>query len=233
MANFVLIPGAGSDSWYWHLVAPQLRSEGHDVVAVDLPCDDDSATFTDYANTVVDAIGDRSDLVLVAQSLGGFTAPLVCERVPVQQLVLVNAMTPSPGESAGDWWANTGQPQAMHEEAARHGRNYKDDMELMNDFEYVFLHDLPDDVKAESTKHVRKQSGRPFADPLPIDKWPDVPTRVIAGRHDRLFPVDFQRRVAQERLRISLDEIDGGHLVALSRPVDLARCLVHPDLATH
>ncbi len=222
MANFILIPGAGSDSWYWHLVEPELRKAGHDVVAVDLPCDVDSKTFTDYADAVVDAIGNRTDLVLVAQSLGGFTAPLVCERVPVQMLVLVNAMIPSPGESAGDWWANTGQPQAMHEEAARHGRKYKDDMDLMNDFEYVFLHDLPKDVKAESAKHVRNQSGRPFTDPLPVDGWPDVPTRVVAGRDDRLFPVNFQRRVASERLSVDIEEIDGGHLVALSCPNVLA-----------
>jgi pimeloyl-ACP methyl ester carboxylesterase len=225
MATFVLIPGAGSDSWYWHMVAPELRDEGHDVVAVDLPCDDDSATFVDYADTVLKAIGDRTELVLVAQSLGGFTAPLVCERVPVQMLVLLNAMIPNPGESAGDWWANTGQPQAMHEEAGRHGGNYADDMELMNDFEYVFLHDLPEEVKVESGKHVRNQSGRPFADPFPLDKWPDVSTRVLAARHDRLFPVEFQRRIARERLELDADEIGGGHLVALSNPSELARRL--------
>jgi pimeloyl-ACP methyl ester carboxylesterase len=226
MASFVLIPGAGSDSWYWHLVEPELREAGHGVVAVDLPCDDDTKTFSDYADSVVDAIGDLTDLVLVAQSLGGFTVPLVCERIPAQRVVLVNAMIPSPGESAGEWWANTGQLQAMHEEAARHGRNYEDDTELMNDFEYVFLHDLSEDVKAHSANHVRNQSGRPFADPLPIDKWPDIPTRVVAGRNDRLFPLDFQRRVAHERLGVDIDEVDGGHLVALSNPNGVVRRLL-------
>src|ERR1700738_2373240 len=106
MTTYVLIHGAGSDSWYWHLVAPQLRSLGHDVIAVDLPCDDDHAGFEDYADTVVDAIGDRRDLIVVAQSLAGFTAPMVCDRLPVTLLVLVAAMIPRPGESAGEWWAN-------------------------------------------------------------------------------------------------------------------------------
>jgi hypothetical protein len=45
------------------------------VVAPDLPCDDDSAALSDYADVVVDAIGDRTDLVVVAQSLAGLTAP--------------------------------------------------------------------------------------------------------------------------------------------------------------
>src|SRR5713101_7539017 len=94
MSTYVLIHGAGSDSWYWHLVGPELGARGHDVVAPDLPCDDDAAGLGDYANVVVDAIGGRdgSDLVLVAQSLGGFTAPLVCDRVRVRLMILVAAM---------------------------------------------------------------------------------------------------------------------------------------------
>src|SRR5438552_7289681 len=117
MATYVLIHGAGSDSWYWHLVVPDLQARGHDVVAVDLPCDDDAAGLAEYTDTVVDAIGDRTDLILVAQSMGGFTAPLVCERVPVRFVVLVAAMVPRPGESPGEWWANTGWEAARREQA--------------------------------------------------------------------------------------------------------------------
>ena len=80
MSTFVLIHGAGSEAWYWHLVVPDLRSRGHDAVAPELPSDDDSAGFPEYADAVVETVGDRTDLVLVAQSLGGFTAPLVCAR---------------------------------------------------------------------------------------------------------------------------------------------------------
>src|SRR5438093_10181459 len=98
MSTFVLIHGAGDVGWYWHLVVPELRERGHDVVAPDLPCDDDAAGLAEYTDTVVDAIGDRSDLILVAQSLAGFTAPLVCERVPVDLMVLLAAMVPQPGE---------------------------------------------------------------------------------------------------------------------------------------
>jgi pimeloyl-ACP methyl ester carboxylesterase len=112
VATFVLIHGAADTAWYWHLVEPEVRQRGHDVVTMDLPCDDDSAGLADYADTVVDAIGDRRDLVLVAQSFGGFTAPLVCERVPVDLLILVAGMIPSPGEAPGDYWMNTGYQPA-------------------------------------------------------------------------------------------------------------------------
>jgi pimeloyl-ACP methyl ester carboxylesterase len=225
MATYVLIHGAGSNSWYWHRVVPELEKRRHEVVTVDLPCDDDAAGFPEYADAVVDTIGDCTDLVLVAQSLAGFTAPLVCQRVSVDLIVLLNAMIPAPGESAGDWWANTGQPEAMSEQAVREGRTASPD-ELMRDVEYLFLHDFPSDLAAESMKGVRKQSGTPFGQPWPLDRWPDVPTRFLLSRQDRLFPADFTRRVVRERLGIVPDEIDGGHLVALTRPKELAERLL-------
>jgi len=45
---------------------------------------------------------------------------------------------------------------------------------------------------------------------------------VLTGRHDRMFPLDFQRRVARERLAVDVDVIDGGHMVAMSNPAVLA-----------
>src|SRR5262245_5933384 len=81
---------------------------GHDVVAPDLPCDDDRRGLSEYADTVLEVIGGRGDLVVVAQSAGAFTAPLVCERTPVELLVLVAGLVPAPGEAGRDWWANTG-----------------------------------------------------------------------------------------------------------------------------
>jgi pimeloyl-ACP methyl ester carboxylesterase len=206
--TYVLIHGAGGDSWYWHLVAPRLRALGHDVVAVDLPCDDDSAGLQEYADVVVEAVADRRDVILVAQSLGGFTAPLVCERLPVSLLVLVAAMVPRPGEAPGDWWANTG-----HE--------FPDPF----DPEVVFTHDLDPALAAESAHHVREQSGTPFEKPWPLDGWPDVPTRFLLCRDDRFFPADFQRRVVQERLGIVPDEMSGGHLPALAQPDELVSWL--------
>src|SRR5690606_13866111 len=89
-------------------------------IAVDLPGDDKTAGLASYAELVVDAIGPRANVVLVAGSLGGFTAPLVCERVLVREVVLVNAMIPDPGERARDWWEHTGALQAQNE-AARVG----------------------------------------------------------------------------------------------------------------
>ena len=207
MATYVLIHGAGSDSWYWHRVVPDLEARGHEVVAVDLPCDDDSAGLAEYADTVVTAVGDRRShegVIVVAQSLGAFTAPLICDRVPVRLLVLVAAMVPCPGESPGDWWENTGWTEPE------------------GDLFTIFMHDVPPDIAAAAWERgAREQSGTPFEKPWPLDAWPDVPTRFLLCRDDRFFPADFQRRVVKQRLGIAPDEMDGGHLPALSRPQEL------------
>lgn len=114
MATFVLIHGAGDVGWYWHLVEAGLRARGHDTISPDLPCDDDSAGLPEYADTVAGAIGDRANLIVVAQSLGGFTAPLVCDRVAVELLVLVAPMIPAPGEAPAGYWTH----QALREGTA-------------------------------------------------------------------------------------------------------------------
>ena len=164
MATYVLIHGAASDSWYWHLLAPELRERGHDVVAPDLPCDDDSATFTDYADVVVSAIGDRRELIVVAQSLGGFTAPLVCERLPVDLLMLLNAMIPAPGETGGEWWENTGHGQAFRQQQLQDGRDPDADF----DPEVMFFHDVPAEVREEGIRGGKDQSATPMQEPWPL-----------------------------------------------------------------
>src|ERR1700761_7189929 len=113
MAAFAFIHGAGDAGWYWHLVAAELERRGHGTVAPDLPCDDDSAGLPESAAPVAAAVrerardwpGDQPALVVVAQSLGGFVAPLVCDRVPVALLVLVAPMIPAPGEAPAGYWS--------------------------------------------------------------------------------------------------------------------------------
>jgi pimeloyl-ACP methyl ester carboxylesterase len=217
MTTFVLVPGAGGQTWYWHRLVAELERRGHAAVTVDLPTDDDDAGLAAYADTVVAAVGDRAPVVLVAQSMGGLSAPLVCDRTPVELLVLVNAMVPRPGETGGDWWRTTGQgaARAAYWEQAGIVGDPDDDA-------VMYFHDVPAEVAAASADEELAQSWRPFEDPWPLPGWPDVPTRVLVGRDDRLFPADFQRRIAADRLGLDVDETPGGHLLPLSRPAELA-----------
>lgn len=207
--RYVLVPGAGGQAWYWHRVVPLLP----DAVAVDLPAADPEAGLQAYAEAIVAAAGPtHGPVTVVAQSMGGLSAPLVCDRLAVRRLVLVNAMIPLPGETGGQWWQATGHTDLVAEK-----------------FDPVdcFFHDVPDDVRREALRGPQPdQSGRPFEDPWPLQRWPQAPTTVVVGRDDRFFPLDFQRRVAQERLGLAPVVVPGGHLLALSRPEELVEVLL-------
>jgi pimeloyl-ACP methyl ester carboxylesterase len=206
-------------AWYWHLVEPELRRRGHDAFAVDLPAADETKGLPAYADAVVDAIGDRSAVTIVAQSMAGFTAPFVWQRVPTRQVVFVNAMIPLPGETPGAWWDNVGWEQARTAAAVRHGYPAEFDLETH------FLHDIPPELKAIMYEHEAPQSDTPFGDVCAFDGWPDIPIHAVAGSDDRFFPLDLQQRITRERLGIETDVVPGGHLVALSHPMELSALL--------
>lgn len=223
MAAFVLIHGAADVGWSWHLVERELRARGHETTAPDLPCEDDAAGLPEYTDTVARAAGHLrgSDLVVVAQSFGGFTAPLAAIRLRARAIVLVNGMIPAPGEKPEDWPANTGLWQAVAEQAARDGGKTGSHDPLV-----TFYHDVPRDLAEQAMrKGGRPQSETPGRSPWPLSAWPAIPTRFILCTEDRFFPAAFMRRVVAERLGIVPDQIAAGHCVALSRPRELASML--------
>ena len=216
MAVFVLVPGAGGQAAYWTLLVPELRRRGHQVITVDIAGNDPALGLPEYAQIVDRAIDGQAGVVLVAQSLGGFTAPMVSQ--PVAMIVLLNAMIPEPGETPGQWGDATGSGKARRAADEAAGRSGEFDIET------YFLHDVPTEARAvlAAAGPPREPAETPFRQPCAFRHWPDIPIRVLIGADDRCFPAEFQRRLAQERLGIDADEIPGGHLVALSNPAGLA-----------
>jgi pimeloyl-ACP methyl ester carboxylesterase len=215
MSTYVLVPGAGGAASYWSRVVPLLEQAGHEVAAVGLPGSSIEAGLPEYVELVVAAARPSSSVILVAQSLGGFTAAMAAERLPVQGLVLVNAMVPVPGETPGQWWEATGAIPAREAAAERGGYGQ------FNVATY-FLHD----VDATGVEEGRDESDAVFGTRCAFTSWPAVPIRVLVGADDRFFPVDFQRRVAKDRLGIDADVRPGGHLIALAQPQIVAEYLL-------
>jgi pimeloyl-ACP methyl ester carboxylesterase len=225
MSTFVLIPGAGGAArWYWRLVAANLERAGHAAVPVDLPGSDPAAGLPEYADLVAAAAEGHEDVALVAQSMGAFTALSACARVAPRQLVFLNAMIPEPGETAGDWWENTGS-QAARVEAAR-AKGYPETF----DIDTYFLHDVPPAALGGGPDGGGDEADIAFEQPCDFGAWPEIPTTILAGRDDRFFPLAFQRRVARERLGLDIVELPGGHLNALSEPDAVAEALLTLDL---
>jgi len=216
VSTFVLIPGAGGAAWYWHRVVPRLTAAGHTAIAVDLPGASPTVGLREYEAFVAAAAAGEARVVLVAQSMGAFTALGCCERLPVERLVLLNAMIPAPGETPGQWWSNTDWPET----------------EDLTDIDSLFLHDVPPEVAAAGAAHQRPEADIAFGQPCAFTRWPDVPTTVLAGRDDRFFPFDFQARVARERLGLEPVALPGGHLTALSQPESVTEAILAPVSAS-
>ncbi|UXM91642.1 alpha/beta fold hydrolase [Paenarthrobacter sp. JL.01a] len=205
MAVFVLIHGGGSTAWDWQLVSPLLEASEHQVVAVDLPIEDPDAGLGDYTRTVTEAVGDARHTIVVGHSLGGFTAPLVCDALHSDGLVYLSAMIPLPGETFGDWWTNTGH-----------------DRETIPEEPYFNL--VPEDLARQAMEKERDQQGAWMAAPWPGQR-PDVPTLGILCRDDLFFPASFMRSLIRDRLRVEPVEIPGGHYAPLSHPEAVAGAL--------
>lgn len=222
MAFYLLLPGAGGTALYWQDVVPRLVAAGHEAVAVDFPGADERAGLPEYAAIAVAAARRRSDVVLVAQSMGGFTAAAVAKRLPVQRIVFVNAMIPRPGETPGEWGDHTGSAEPRRRSAERHG--YSTEFTL----ETYFLHDLSPDLVARMKEHDSNEAPIAFTQPADFESWPDVPIEVLIGEDDRLFTADFQERVARERIgpAVKITRIPGGHLVGMSQPEIVASRLL-------
>jgi hypothetical protein len=216
MATFVLVPGAGGQAAYWALLVPELRRRGHQAIAVDIAGDNPALGLPEYAQIVDRAIGGQPGVVLVAQSLAGFTAPMVTQ--PVAMIVLLNAMIPAPGETPGEWWDTTGSAKARRAAGEAAGRSGGFDIET------YFLHDLPAGARAvlAAAGPPREPADTSFGQRCAFQHWRGIPIKVLTGAGDRFFPADFQRRLAKDRLGIDADQIPGGHLVALSNPAGLA-----------
>jgi alpha/beta hydrolase family protein len=228
MATFVLIPGAGTDPRVYTTTIGMLGELGHDALAPALPLDDPAATPADHADAVIGALPEGREIIVAAHSLGAFAGPLVAARTNASRLILVAPMIPAPGESAGEWWSNTHHAAVIPEMLERHGATSEWGPEAITE---VFLHDVDPAVARESERYAGAPGAGMFGEPWPLQAWPDVPTHVLIPREDRFFPLDFQKRVSQERLGLEIDEMAGGHVPMLSRPRELAERLT--QLAQH
>ncbi len=220
--TYVLVPGAGGQAAYWHLVRRELGERGLASIAVELPGDDPDKGLPEYVDLIVAAAAGLDDVVVVAQSIGGFSGSWAADRLPTSRIVLLNAMIPLPGETAGEWWGATGSAEARRDHDIREGR----DPDANFDLDTYFLHDVPADTIAALGDEEYGEADAVFTTPWGLDAWPEIPTTVLAGRDDRFFPYGFQQRVARERLGIEVTEVPGGHLAALSQPVAVAEAIV-------
>ncbi|HVL90743.1 MAG TPA: alpha/beta hydrolase [Actinomycetota bacterium] len=227
MATFAFVHGAFMRGAHFAVVAERLRGAGHRTVAPDLPATDPAAGAAEYARLVAAAAGDTGDLVVVAHSMGGLTAPVVATLRPVRRIVYLAALVPEPGRSFDDvsWHdpriAAPYVPQT-HSLASEDGSASVGPARAAE----VYFHDASPARRQWAYSLMRPQQWKILREPCPLDAMPSVDATVVACRQDRLVSPSWLSHVASERLGTEAITIDGGHCPMVSRPGELVRLLI-------
>jgi pimeloyl-ACP methyl ester carboxylesterase len=227
VTSFAFVHGSWHDPWCFDTLREVLAGEGLESVAPDLPVTDPAAGCPEYADVMAEAIGDARDVVLVAHSSAGLTAPLVAERRQLERMVLLGGLVPEPGHPAQDDFQDPPMPLTPEGRKGRatdaEGRSRWADLGQATE---VLYHDCDAATTAEALARLRPQGQRPMTDPCPLSAWPEVDTTYVVCTDDRMVSTQWSRSVGVPRANAELAEIPGGHSPMLSRPRELADLLI-------
>jgi len=246
MSLFCLVHGALQGAWCWDLLIPYLEAQGHKTVAMDLPIEDASASLSQFADVVLQALPKTDDdIVLVGHSMAGTVIPLVAEAHQVRELVFLTALIPYPGISTIDQFSHhldsdslkslnyepkelpqleqfNDEPYMFNPVSA--GKNFADDAVLME----VFYQDCqPDVMRWALSKRRSQQSMAYIYEVNPLKALPNVDYKYIFCTDDLIISPAWSRYAARKRLGVDAIELPGGHCPQLSRPADLASLLTN------
>jgi pimeloyl-ACP methyl ester carboxylesterase len=244
MSLFCLVHGAFQGAWCWDLLVPYLEAQGHKTVAMGLPIEDASASLSQFADVVLQALPKTDDdIVLVGHSMAGTVIPLVAEAHKVRQLVFLTALIPYPGISTIDQFAHNldvdslaslnyepkelSKLQQFHDEPDMFnpvsvGKDFSDEAVLIE----LFYHDCQPDVMRWALSKSRSQQAMAYIFATnPLKYLPNVEYKYILCHDDRIISPAWSRYAARKRLGVDAIELPGGHCPHLSRPAELASVL--------
>jgi len=195
------------------------------VVAVELPAADAAVGLTGYADTIVAALGDADDVVLVGHSLGGASIPLAAGARPVAHLVFLCALLPEPGRSVTDRYTTD---DVLVPGFAGNTHTRDDGASVWSDpaaAGRLLYHDCSEEDAAFAAARLRPQAAAPRTERWPLDAIPPLERTSILCRDERCIRPAWSRRMSLELLGVECVELAGGHSPFLSRPAELAGAL--------
>ncbi len=241
MATFLLVHGAWHDSHAWSLLAPELETLGHRVVAPTLPDHEPGSRVSPfkgsmdrYAGRVHDAARDIIESegkppLCVGHSMAGFVISLAAEQRPdlFRQLIFLTAFVPNKNE--GRLF-----PQILNDKVMRKriGNTRFNVLEGTNSVKPeraadFFYHDCPEDVQTEAIARLVPEPMKPLMSKVKLSpaKFGTVPAAYIECADDQAIPIHMQRRMQASQTFAQIVSLPSAHSPFLSMPERLARVL--------
>jgi pimeloyl-ACP methyl ester carboxylesterase len=220
----VLVHGAFADASGWSGVISALQRRGLTVTAPPNPLRGLAADSA-YIAGVLAQIG--GPVLLVAHSYGGAVITNAAARASnVLGLVYVAGFAPDEGEVLGAVATESKDSVLNSALAPRRFRIAQDGQTAMEfgidpaQFHDAFAADLPPDLAAVMAATQRPIAEAAFTDPSGPPAWKRLPSWAVVASGDLTIGTDLVRRMA-ERAGARIVELEGSHVIMVSRPDDV------------
>jgi pimeloyl-ACP methyl ester carboxylesterase len=197
MTSYVLVHGVAHGGWCWSPVQERLVTEGHEVLAVDLPL----TSLEDDAAEVRRALDAASaPVVLVGHSYGGLVISVAAGgRTDVDHLVYVAAVMVDGDDLPADRFAEF-PPTPLLE-----GDIFTDDGRLVvpSDLALLaFYAECDPDVARAAAQRMRPTEVACLSRPTGAEPWRTIPSTYVLCEKDQAIHPDFQRWMSTRSGRV-------------------------------
>jgi pimeloyl-ACP methyl ester carboxylesterase len=232
--TFVIVHGAFQDSSVWNDVKTQLEKSGDEVILVNLPGRKSSnsavetASSASYSKTIIDAVSDRQNIILVGHSFGGIQISNVAEMIPekIKALVYVAAYLPVSGESLQILSAQD-KGNKFTQKNFLLAADYKTADVLAADRELIFCNDCNADAKQKLAFAFTLEPLAPMAEGAKIsaEKFGKVKKVYVYTTLDNAVSYQLQTQMTAKTKVGKTFSMKTGHCPFLSQPKQLAKIL--------
>ncbi len=234
MSTFLLVHGAWHGGWCWDKVKTVLESQGHTVLAPDLPGHGGDTTplgevtLERYAQATVELASSQSEKVIaVGHSMTGISNLQAAEYAPekFEALVFLAAFLIADGQCLMDI------AHLNPDNLVMPNVTFSDDESAMTfnqeAVKEVFYADCSDEDIARSKTLIQAQAAAPFGQPLQItaQRCGTVPKYYIECLQDQAIAHFIQKKMYTDNGCEKVFTMDCSHSPFFSQPEEVARYL--------
>ena len=217
----VLVHGAFADASSWTGVIERLQARGVQVTAPANPLRglaSDSAYLASFLNQI------RGPVLAVGHSYAGAVITIAATQASnVVGLVYVAAFAPEEGERLGEVESTSKDSILGSAQVALHyptGQGTQTAVEFAVNpahFQEAFAADLPAEQAAVMAATQRPVAELAFSEPSGRPAWKTLPSWAVVATSDKAAGTDVIRAMAR-RAGATITEVEGSHVIMISRP---------------